>query len=216
MSSTDDRRIARFALLVAAHLALVAAPAAAHDEAGGCEHCAHARSAVGGPPAPRERYLRSTREYTPPDVVLVDQDGRSVRLAEVLAPGTPLAVNFVFTTCGTICPVMSATFSGLRQRVGSRDLRMVSISIDPEHDRPAALRAYAARFGADPGWRFYTGTVDDVRRVLTAFEAYAGDKANHRPITLLRPASGRAWVRIDGLASSEDLAKELRELRAER
>lgn len=212
MPLIGDRCLAPFALAL---LSLVATPAAAHDPAEGCEHCAH--QAKQAHPS-KERYLRSAHDYELPDVTLVDQDGRRVPLAEVLAPGAPVAMNFVFTTCNTICPVMSATFSGLRRRLGGEaaNLRMISISIDPEQDRPAALRAYAARFGAAPGWRFYTGSASDVRAVLTAFAAFSGDKANHRPITLLRPAHGRAWIRIEGLASSEDLAKELRELRAER
>ena len=73
-----------------------------------------------------------------------------------IEPGSPLALNFIFTTCTTICPVMTATFSGLRRRLGSEaeELRMVSISIDPERDRPATLKAYAERFKAPAAWRF--------------------------------------------------------------
>jgi protein SCO1/2 len=195
--------------LAAALLASAAHPGRAEDAP--CPH----HAAV---PAPPGRVTRSTHRYSPPAVTLLDQDGRSVPLAEVLKPGGPLAVNFIFTTCTTVCPVMSATFANVRRRLGADgdDLRMVSISIDPEHDRPAQLAAYARRFGADPRWTFYTGSEEDVGRVLGAFDALVGDKTNHRPITLLRRAGTADWIRVEGLAGADALARELRLPRAAR
>ncbi|MBI5496168.1 MAG: SCO family protein [Deltaproteobacteria bacterium] len=194
-------------------LALLALPASAAEGAPPSEHCPHHAA-----PAAATPYARSLHSYRPPDVTLVDQDGRRVPLSAALRTDVPVAVNFIFTTCTTVCPVMSATFAGVRRRLGAdgERLQMVSISIDPERDRPAALKSYAARFGAQPAWRFYTGTTEDVRSVLAAFNVLAGDKSNHRPVTLLRPAGGQAWIRIDGLSSSEALAAEVRGLLASR
>src|SRR6476646_3690752 len=83
------------------------------------EHCARlaaekARAAQQDAP----RYARSVEQYRLPDVTLVDQDGNRVRLAEALKPTEDVAVNFVFTTCTTVCPVMSATFRSLGEKVG--------------------------------------------------------------------------------------------------
>jgi protein SCO1/2 len=173
------------------------------------EHACHQRSGTAA--SESAHYLLSLKHYEPPDVALVDQDGRRVPLTKILEPGSPLALNFIFTTCTTVCPVMTATFSGLRRRLGSEaeELRMVSISIDPERDRPAALKAYAERFKAPAAWRFYTGSAEDVRAVARAFDAFAGDKANHRPITFFRRAFEQDWIRLDGLATAEQLASEL-------
>lgn len=170
------------------------------------EHACHQQ-----PSSDSAHYLLSIKHYESPDVTLVDQDGRRVPLAKILEPGSPLALNFIFTTCTTVCPVMTATFAGLRRRLGSEaeDLRMVSISIDPERDRPAALKAYAERFKAPAAWRFYTGSAEDVRAVVRAFDSFAGDKANHRPITFFRRAFEQDWIRLDGLATAEQLASEL-------
>lgn len=164
------------------------------------------------------RYLRTVRHYSPPDVTLVDQDGARVPLSKILEPGGPLALNFIFTTCTTICPVMTATFAGLRRKLGAEaeSLRMVSISIDPEHDRPATLKAYAARFHAPAPWRFYTGSAEDVRAVMRAFDTFTGATSNHRPITLFRGAFEEDWVRLEGLATAEQLAGELHPPRAEK
>jgi protein SCO1/2 len=148
----------------------------------------------------------AVKRYAAPDVVLVDEDGDPVPLADALAGDGPVAMNFIFTTCTTICPIMSAAFAGLR---GEPGVRLVSISIDPEHDRPRVLKSYAARFGPAPSWHFYTGTSEDIRTVLAAFDAQTGDKANHRPFSLVRRAGADGWTRLDGLPSARALRHEL-------
>ncbi len=160
-----------------------------------------------------KRATRSTADYVLPAVALVRDDGKKVTLASELDDGRPVVLNFIFTSCTTICPVMSQTFAGLQGRLGDgRDrVHMVSISIDPEQDTPARLAEYARRFHAGPQWRFYTGTVEASVAAQRAFNAYGGDKMRHTPLTLIRAAPGRPWVRIDGFASPEELARELHE-----
>jgi protein SCO1/2 len=147
-----------------------------------------------------------------PDVTLQDAAGQPVSLRALVGTEKPLALNFIFTTCTTICPVMTATFAQMRRELGEPGsrLRMVSISIDPEYDRPQVLKSYADRYGAEGEWTFLTGDGADVERVLRAFGAYAGSKMNHRPLTLLKSPGEDGWVRIDGLASGGDLAHEVR------
>ena len=125
----------------------------------------------------------------------------------------PLALNFIFTTCTTICPVMTATFAQMRRELGESGdgLRLISISIDPEYDRPEQLRTYAEQFRAGEGWDFLTGDSADIVRVLKSFDSYAGSKMNHQPITLLKSPKSASWTRIDGLASGKDLAHEVAE-----
>jgi protein SCO1/2 len=159
-------------------------------------------------------YERSVRAYTIPDVVLVDADARPVRLRELLASDDPVMMNFVFTTCSTICPIMVKVFADVPSRLGpaARNLRMISISIDPENDTPAQLKSYAKNFGADLKWHFLTGRVEDINTVQRAFGTYSGDKMSHEPLTLMREGRGRSWVRIDGFANPDQLASEYRKL----
>lgn len=161
-----------------------------------------------------KRYTRASAPYRLPEVTLVDQNGDRVRLQTLLNGSEPVALNFVFTTCTTICPVMTATFSKMRSALGSEAaaLRMLSVSIDPEYDTPGALREYAGKFHAGPNWTFLTGTLEDVIAVQKAFDAFTGDKNNHRPLTFLRGRGAPEWVRIDGLANGSELAAEVREL----
>ena len=180
---------------------------AAHqqDTAGPDKHAAH-RAAM-----QKTRYTATTENYAIPDVELIDQLGISVSLRSLLESEQPVALNFIFTTCTTICPVMTATFSQMRRELGDAgsDLRMVSISIDPEYDRPEQLKAYSEQFRAGEGWDFLTGDSADIVQVLRSFDSYAGSKMNHQPITLLKSPYSASWTRIDGLASGKDLANEV-------
>lgn len=176
-----------------------------HAEPVADEHAAH-HAAMKAP-----HYSVSTESYAVPEVELIDQSGTPVPLRAFLEADEPVALNFIFTTCTTICPVMTATFAKMRRELGAAggELRLVSISIDPEYDRPEVLKEYARQFGAGEGWSFLTGDSADISDVLVSFNAYAGSKMNHRPITLLKRPGDPLWIRIDGLASGQDLAQEV-------
>ncbi len=155
---------------------------------------------------------RILAEYTLPQVKLVRADGKTVSLPEELNDGRPVVLNFIFTTCTTICPLMSQTFARLDKMLGAErnKVHLVSITIDPEEDTPARLRDYARRFGAGPEWQYYTGTVQAIRATEMAFGLNIGNKMTHTPLTLLRFAPGKPWIRINGFATADDLLWEIR------
>ncbi len=164
--------------------------------------------APGPAPGAEASYARSAAEYRLPDVTLVDQAGAPVRLGEALAGAGPVLLQFIFTSCSTICPVMSGTFAAVQEKLP--DVRLVSISIDPEVDTPARLAEYARRFGAGPRWRLLGGRLDDVIAVERAFDAYRGNKMRHEPLTFVHAGPGRPWLRLEGFASVAELAAEVR------
>jgi protein SCO1/2 len=212
MKSQEKLSFTALALVLAGLFA--PAPAVlAEDAADPHAHCREAAKT-----ATLKRATRTTADYTMPGVSLVREDGATVTLPKELDDGRPVVLNFIFTTCATICPVLSQTFTQLQEKLGSESgkVHLVSISIDPEQDTPARLEAYARRYRAGAGWRFYTGTVEASVAVQRAFEVFRGDKMNHTPVTFLRAAQGRRWVRIDGFASSDELARALHDLVAVR
>jgi protein SCO1 len=152
--------------------------------------------------------------YKVPPVMLVRDDGKSVSLPDELNDGRPVILNFIYTTCTAVCPVTSHTFAQLQEMLGEErnKVHMISISIDPEQDTPERLAAYARKFEAGPQWRYYTGTNDASLTAQRAFDVYRGNKMNHSPVTLLRAASGKSWLRIEGFASADDLLREYRTL----
>ena len=158
------------------------------------------------------RFSRSVTRVNVPGLSVTDQDGRAVSLAELLAPREPVVVNFFFASCASICPVMTATLAQMREQLGreGRNLRTVSITIDPDQDTPDVLKSYAGRFSAGPGWKFVTADSAAIETIQKAFGAFAGGKFNHRALYYFRPARSDTWVRIEGLAGSTDLAAEAR------
>jgi protein SCO1/2 len=191
------------AALAAALCLLVPNAASAHDEEmHDHQHMHHAK----------QQAERSTAEYAIPQVQLVRDDGKSVWLADELNDGRPVVLNFIFTTCTEICPLVSHTLSELQDDLGpDRDrVHFVSISIDPEQDTPARLHAYAKKYAAGPEWQHYSGTLQASITAQRAFDAYRGNKMNHLPVTFLRASPGQPWVRLDGFATSGQLLQELR------
>jgi protein SCO1 len=160
-------------------------------------------------------YRRTVVRYEVPDVALVNHDGVRVRLPQTLGADKPILVDFFFSTCTTICPILSAGVSTLLKTLGAegRELRVVSIAIDPDHDTPEVLRGYRRRYHPGPEWELLTGSRKDIDRVLRAFDAYSPNKTTHRPLSFLRHADGESWVRIDGLIGASDLLAEYRGLR---
>lgn len=156
-------------------------------------------------------YQVTDADYTVPAVQLLNASGQSLPLQDLLDSDEPIALNFIFTTCTTICPVMTATFLQMQRELGSdaERVQLVSISIDPEYDRPDVLATYIKQFQADTNWTFLTGETNDIVSVLRGFDAYTGSKMSHRPITLLKRPDEASWVRIDGLASGQSLAHEV-------
>ena len=97
-----------------------------------------------------------------PDFKLVEASGRPLTLADL--NGQVWIAAFIFTRCAGICPVMSTQMS----RLPAGNYRLVSFSVDPDHDTPAVLTEYAARYHADrTRWFFVTGEKSALRRLAT-------------------------------------------------
>ena len=148
-----------------------------------------------------------------PDVPLIDQDGKPVRFYTDLVKGRVVAVNFVFTTCSTICPPMGATFGKLEKLVAGKDVQLISISIDPANDTPERLKAWSQKFGRGPGWTLVTGDRAEVTHLLKTLGVYTAGATDHSPIVLLGNDRAHRWTRAYGLAAPAKLADLLEETR---
>lgn len=208
-------RTLRYLMTLMAFAAMIGirGQAAAHDDApmAGAmamdhQHHHHDMQAMA-----KEQAVRSMARYEAPDVTLRDADGKPVSLRGVLADKEPLMLNFIYTSCTSVCPAMTGTFSRVQSKLG-KAVRLVSISIDPEYDTPDRLKAYARRFEAGSQWTMLTGSLQDSVAVQRAFSAYRGDKMDHVAATFLRADPNQPWVRLDGLASADELVQEYRRL----
>lgn len=159
-----------------------------------------------------EGYQRSINHYALPDTTLVGEDGNPVQLHTLLAEERPVILNFIFTSCTTVCPILSATLAQANKSFSDDELKplMISISIDPQHDTPERLRDYAARYNSGENWHFLTGDLDSVIKLQRAFSAYYGNKLNHQPVSFLRQGPGDPWLRLQGFTTSAELVAEYR------
>jgi protein SCO1/2 len=106
-----------------------------------------------------------------PDFSLTDQTGKTVQLSRLR--GEPVAVTFLYTRCpvATACPLTTAKFSKLDAMLAEKHFgRLLTVTVEPEHDTPKVLADYAKHAGADPKrWSFLTGAPQDVARVASEF-----------------------------------------------
>jgi len=143
-----------------------------------------------------------------PDPELLNQDGKKVRFSSDVLKNKVVAVNFIFTTCGTICPLMAADFAKLQDLLGDRlekDFALISVSIDPTTDTPERLKTWSEKFGAKQGWSLLTGAKEEVDALTTALGVSVADKASHAPIVLLGNPASNEWVRMSGFTAPEAL-----------
>jgi len=140
-----------------------------------------------------------------PDFSLVNQDGKKISLKNYR--GKPLLLTFIYTRCPLpdYCPLMSTNFAYINQQIQSNaalkdKTRLLSITVDPEYDKPKVLREYGARYAgsAKPDafkqWEFATGSADEIKKIAQFFGLNywpEKDQVIHNLRTILISADGK-------------------------
>src|SRR5262245_40354014 len=109
-----------------------------------------------------------------PNVTLRTQDGELVRFYDDLLKSRIVMVNFFYTTCAGTCTTTTHNLARVVDGLGDRferHVRLLSITVDPAHDTPAVLKAYANQHGARAGWYYLTGSRRDVDAIQAALGA---------------------------------------------
>jgi len=140
---------------------------------------------------------RKSVQSAVPDFTLVNQDGKSFQFAK--ARGKLVLVTFVYTTCPDLCPLLTAKFAAIQRALDEKkqeDYLLLSITTDPEHDTPRALKIYAHNYKADfAHWFFLTGSRDQLAKVWNAFgvtvKMSSGGQIQHTTLTTLIDAQGK-------------------------
>ncbi|MDX6384501.1 MAG: hypothetical protein QOK48_2074 [Blastocatellia bacterium] len=159
-------------------------------------------------PAEATGAANSTRKMVIPDIVVLDQDGKAVHFYSELVKGKTVVINFIFTTCTTICPPLAATFARVQKEMGDktgRDVHFISISVDPLTDTPERLKAWGAKFKAGFGWTFVTGDKQEIDKLLNALGASVGRREDHSPSVIVGNDSKDIWTRTYGLAKTSQM-----------
>src|SRR5215475_5219216 len=150
-----------------------------------------------------------------PNLPVVTQDGKTVRFYDDLVKGKIVIISFIYTSCTDICPLTTARMAQLEDKLGDivgRDVFLLSMTVDPEHDTPERLKEYSERFSAGPGWSFVTGTPDDIRAINYKFGERSTVLSEHRnEIVMGNDATGQ-WQKDSVFGDIERLALTVRSL----
>jgi protein SCO1/2 len=144
------------------------------------------------------------------DVVLLNQDGEQMRFYSDLLQGKVVIINSFFGTCRDSCLPMNRNLERVQQALGDRvgkDVRIISISVDPTVDTAASLKEYAKTLHARPGWYFLTGDKQNVDAVLRKLGQFVDDKQNHLNLIIVGNERTGLWKKAFGLARSEELVR---------
>lgn len=191
-------------LLLSAIMALSSAGSLAQQPTSMADHHSHEAMMRG-----EKSSIRSAK-VTVPDIEVTDQNNHKLHFYRDLVQGKTVAINFIFTTCTTICPPITANFASVQKKMlehGDKSLHLISVTVDPENDTPAKLKSYAEMFNAQPGWTFVTGTRSQLERLWNAFSISAGSKLDHSPTVAIGNEPRHQWVFASGLNSPEKLSK---------
>jgi len=153
------------------------------------------------------------------DTPLVDQNGRNLKFKTDALGDRIVIVNFAYTTCTTVCPVVTGSLAQVQGRLGDRvgrDVGLVTVTVDPLRDTPARLKTYAGTVGAGAGWTWLTGPKPQVDEVLKVFGAYTVNFLEHPPLVLVGDAKNGKWLRFYGLPTPDQLVNAVAQLSAAR
>jgi len=153
------------------------------------------------------------------DRPLLTQDGEEVLFVSDVIGDNIVVMDFVYTTCTTICPVLSAIFTQVQGKLGEQvgdDVVLVSMSVDPIRDTPQRLKAYSAKHRAGDSWLWLTGAKPVVDEVLVGVGAYTTNFEDHPTMVLIGDGRTGEWKRLFGFPNPDRIVSVVNEMRARR
>lgn len=151
--------------------------------------------------------------------LILNQDGEQLRFVDDVLGDRIVVMDFIYTTCTTVCPVLSAIMGRVQQELDGElgaDLHLVSVSVDPVRDTPDRLKAYAASHRASPEWVWLTGDKTEIDEILKGVGAYTPDFEDHPSMILVGDVRTGTWKRFFGFPGPDKIVAAVEELRASR
>jgi protein SCO1/2 len=153
-----------------------------------------------------------------PNVALTTQEGKTVHFYDDLLKGKRFIINLMYTECGDSCPLETARLAQVKKILGDhlgRDIWFYSLSIDPAHDTPAVLKAYAEKFHAGPGWLFLTGSKADIELIRRKLGLHARADENgltdHTTSVMIGNEPTGEWIKDSSLDNPQYMASIVRD-----
>jgi protein SCO1 len=186
---------------------------------GSCPKCGMTLKQVSKPDPTAAKADSQWGETHFPNVELITQDGKKVHFYDDLIKGKVVAIELMYTSCKYNCPLETARLAQLQKLLGDRmgkDVFFYSITIEPEHDTPEVLKAYAEKYHVGPGWLFLTGREADIklisRRLGLDSLPNANDPDGHTPSLLIGNEGTGLWMRNSALDNIKFIALKIEQM----
>lgn len=151
-----------------------------------------------------------------PDLILLDQNGRRVRFYSDLIKDKVVLISFFYTSCTYTCPMQGKVFSDLQAELGERlgkEVFLISVTMDPETDRPEQLKRWGAQQGLRKGWTLVTGGKEEIGKLVGHLTGNPlGRVELHSPFIYIGNDRKNNWAAIYGLAVPKKLAKKIEKM----
>jgi protein SCO1/2 len=147
------------------------------------------------------------------DFALRDQHGRMVQLSALR--GRVVVLTFLYTHCVDVCPLIAGNVDRAVRSLGprSRDVVVLAVSVDPDHDTPASVRQFVAEHRLSPSFHYLTGPLAELRPIWQAYnlliEPGSAGRVAHSAYILVLSRSGRPRIYYPPLVTEPVLAHDL-------
>ena len=150
-----------------------------------------------------------------PNVPVVTQDGKTFKFYDDLLKGKIAVFSFIFTGCSQLCPLTTARLAEVQKQLGDavgRDVFFYTVTLDPEHDDPAALKKFAANFHIGPGWQFLTGKPDDIKLIRDRLGERSRVMTEHQAQIVLGNDATGEWGKDSAMSDIDHIVMTIHEL----
>ena len=182
------------------------------------QHDPHAKHKQMGT-AGMEEQSQGGAELDIPETALLNQYGQSVNFRQDVVADNIVVMDFIYTSCTTVCPVLSAVMAQVQRKLEPRighGVSLVSLTVDPVRDNPQRLLDYSRQHDAGPGWTWLTGSKPAVDSVLVSLGTYTPDFVDHPSLVMVGDVKTGQWTRFYGFPSPDRIVATVNKLIKER
>ena len=161
--------------------------------------------------------LRIQKQHLP-NLPFISHEGKRVLFYDDLVKDKVVTLNFFYAQCDEVCPLVTANLAKVQKLLGAqvgRDIHMYSFTLKPQEDTVDVIREYRSKYGARPGWTFFTGKPDDIEQLRRAIgfsypdPAIDADKTQHIGNIRYGNEPLMYWAACPGMAHAPYLAETL-------
>lgn len=141
---------------------------------------------------------------------VINQHGKTLDFYSDLIAKRNVAINFIYTTCTSSCPLSTLVFRQVQKTAGKAAVQLISISVDPDIDTPERLLAYSQKMQAGANWSFITADKVTLNHLQKILGNTAAEKDAHSTLVIVGNAKAHRWLRLLGFPTAHEISQSLK------